>query len=62
MLFSRLSCAQRQWREAVGCHRAGDGQGLAGLPGDFPKTGPATSREMPLAAQTEGMGRAMEQG
>lgn len=34
------------------------GRGVAGLPGDFPKTRPATSREMPLAAQRKGMGRA----
>lgn len=39
------------------------GRGRAGLlPGDFPKTRLATSREMPLAPQREGMGRAMEQG
>ena len=30
--------------------------GVAGLPDDFPKTRPAASREIPLAAQREGMG------
>lgn len=38
------------------------GREIEGLPGDFPKTRLATSREMPLAAQREGMGKAMEQG
>lgn len=36
------------------------GRGMAELPGTAPRL--ATSREMPLATQREGMGSAMEQG